>query len=142
MTRIDFYVLSSGEPQAADTFACRLAEKASRAGLRVLIAVDDASRAETLDALLWTFREDSFLPHNRQRKEKRAAVEINCGEDPGPHHGLLINLCSEVPAHFSRFERLAEIVVQEPGALARSRTRFSHFRDRGYPLQSHTIANP
>ncbi|SHF51294.1 DNA polymerase III, chi subunit [Microbulbifer donghaiensis] len=139
MTRIDFYVLASAQPQEADLFACRLAEKAYRSGLRVLLAVDDRERAEQLDQLLWTFREDSFLPHAPQGAEQNAAVEINCGEDPGIHHGLLINLCSEVPGWFSRFERLAEIVVQQPDSLARSRSRFSHFRDRGYPLQSHKI---
>lgn len=141
MTRIDFYVLQSDRPHEGDIFACRLAEKAYRAGMRVLLAVDDRQRAEQLDGLLWTFREDSFLPHAPQGAEQRAAVEINCGEEPGTHHGLLINLCSEVPGWFSRFERLAEIVVQQPRALERSRSRFSHFRDRGYPLQSHRIGN-
>ncbi|WP_237054775.1 DNA polymerase III subunit chi [Microbulbifer sediminum] len=141
MTRIDFYVLSSDQPHQGDVFACRLAEKAFRAGMRVLLAVDDRTRAGQLDELLWTFREDSFLPHAPQAGEQHAAVEINCGEDPGLHHGLLINLCTEIPAWFSRFERLAEIVVQQPESLARSRSRFSHFRDRGYPLQSHRIGS-
>lgn len=147
MTRIDFYVLPSDQPGEADTFACRLAEKANRAGMSVLIAVDTAERAEEMDRLLWTFREDSFLPHALQSAGESTgesaaegtAVEINCGEEPGTHHGLLINLCREVPGWFSRFERLAEIVVQQPEVLARSRTRFSHFRDRGYPLQSHKL---
>lgn len=141
MTRIDFYVLSSDQPHEGNIFACRLAEKAQRAGMRVLIAVDNAERARELDQLLWTFREDSFVPHSPQSAEQGAAVEINCGEDPALHHGLLINLCSEVPGWFSRFERLAEIVVQQPRALERSRSRFSHFRDRGYPLQSHSIGS-
>ncbi|WP_444924383.1 DNA polymerase III subunit chi [Microbulbifer sp. DLAB2-AF] len=139
MTRIDFYILSSDQPQQADIFACRLAEKAYRNGLRVLLAVDNQERAEQLNQLLWTFREDSFLPHANQENGEQAAIEINCGEDPQAHHGLLINLCSKVPNWFSRFERLAEIVVQEANALQRSRSRFGHFRDRGYPLQSHKI---
>ncbi|GAB2901737.1 DNA polymerase III subunit chi [Microbulbifer echini] len=139
MTRIDFYILASDQAQQADLFACRLAEKAYRSGLRVLLAVDNQERAEQLDQLLWTFREDSFLPHASQAKGEQAAIEVNCGEDPGVHHGLLINLCRKVPNWFSRFERHAEIVVQETHSLQRSRSRFSHFRDRGYPLQSHKI---
>ncbi|GAA5445464.1 DNA polymerase III subunit chi [Microbulbifer sp. NBRC 101763] len=139
MTRIDFYILSSDQPQQADIFACRLAEKAYRSGLRVLVAVDNRDHASQIDQLLWTFREDSFLPHAAQSEEQHSAIEINSGEDPGTHHGLLINLCSKVPKWFSRFERLAEIVVQHPDTLQRSRLRFGHFRDRGYPLQSHKI---
>ncbi|MFD1218404.1 DNA polymerase III subunit chi [Microbulbifer celer] len=141
MTRIDFYVLPSENPEEIDNFACRLAEKAFRNGLRVLIAVDSNEHAQKFDNLLWTYREDSFLPHAPQDKDQQAAIEINHGEDPGQHHGLLINLCSDIPAWFSRFERLAEIVCQHPDSLARSRTRYSHFRDRGYPLQSHKIPN-
>ncbi|TLM79684.1 DNA polymerase III subunit chi [Microbulbifer harenosus] len=141
MTRIDFYVLASENPGEIQTFACRLAEKAFRSGLHVLIAVDNAEQAQELDDLLWTYREDSFLPHAQQNKDQQAAIEINSGEDPGHHHGLLINLSSDIPAWFSRFERLAEIVCQHPESLTRSRTRYSHFRDRGYPLQSHNITN-
>ncbi|WOX05021.1 DNA polymerase III subunit chi [Microbulbifer pacificus] len=141
MTRIDFYVLASENPGEIPTFACRLAEKAFRSGLHVLIAVDNPEQAQQLDELLWTYREDSFLPHAVQNKVQQAAIEINSGEDPGQHHGLLINLCSDIPAWFSRFERLAEIVCQQPGSLARSRTRYTHYRDRGYPLQSHNITN-
>ncbi|WP_299943722.1 DNA polymerase III subunit chi [uncultured Microbulbifer sp.] len=139
MTQIDFYILSSQRIEQADIFACRLAEKAYRTGLGVLLAVDHPERAEQLNRLLWTFREDSFVPHAPQGEEPPAAVEINCGEDPGAHHGLMINLCSAVPNWFSRFERLAEIVVQQPQALQRSRTRFGLFRERGYPLKSHKI---
>ena len=141
MTRIDFYVLASENPEEIQKFACRLAEKAFRNGLRVLIAVDDSAQAEQLDQLLWTFREDSFLPHAPQNLDQQAAIELNSGEDPGQHHGLLINLCTEIPTWFSQFDRLAEIVCQHPDSLARSRTRYSHFRDRGYPLQSHKIPN-
>lgn len=141
MTRIDFYILPSESPGEIDTFACRLAEKAFRNGLRVLIAVDSQEQAAKLDDQLWTYREDSFLPHAPQNADQQAAIEINHGEDPGLHHGLLINLCSDIPAWFSRFDRLAEIVCQHPDSLARSRTRYSHFRDRGYPLQSHKIPN-
>ncbi|WP_444932051.1 DNA polymerase III subunit chi [Microbulbifer sp. SSSA002] len=139
MTRIDFYILSSDQPEHADIFACRLAEKAYRAGMRVLIAVDNPQRVEQMDQLLWSFREDSFLPHAPQADNQQAQIEINSGDDPADHHGLLINLCTKVPKWFSRFERLAEIVIQQPEPLKRSRLRFGHFRDRGYPLQSHKI---
>ncbi|MDP5209181.1 MULTISPECIES: DNA polymerase III subunit chi [unclassified Microbulbifer] len=139
MTQIDFYILSSQQLEQADIFACRLAEKAYRTGLGVLLAVDNPERAEQLNRLLWTFREDSFVPHALQGTTPHGVVEINSGGDPGVHHGLMINLCSALPNWFSRFERLAEIVVQQPQALQRSRTRFGLFRERGYPLKSHKI---
>lgn len=141
MTRTDFYILQSDRASAVDLFACRLAERAQRSGMQVLVAVDSGERGAQLDALLWRFREDSFVPHGLQSAGAELAVEINTGQAPGRHHGLLINLCAELPAWFSQFERLAEIVLQQPDALQRSRRRYSYFRDRGYPLQSHHINN-
>ena len=51
---------------------------------------------------------------------------------------VLINLSSEVPLFFSRFERVTEIIGLLDKASGRERFRF--YRDRGYPLKSHTIA--
>lgn len=141
MTRTDFYILQTDQSSAVDLFACRLAEKAQRNDIQVLIAVDDHERAAEMDALLWGFREDSFVPHGLQNVDSALAVEINTGQSPGGHHGLLINLCRELPRWFSQFERLAEIVLQQSDSLTRSRRRYSYFRDRGYPLQSHPISN-
>jgi DNA polymerase-3 subunit chi len=50
---------------------------------------------------------------------------------------VLINLSDDVPAYFSRFERLLEIIdaaKPEPG-----RKRYQYYLDRGYPLQTHKI---
>ena len=51
------------------------------------------------------------------------------------YQGLLINLGQEIPSWFSRFERLSEIVIQEPGILKNTREHFSFFRERGYPIE-------
>ena len=63
MTRIDFYSLT--EDSGGDRFllTCRLVQRARGDGLRVYIETADAPTARQLDRLLWTFRDESFLPH-------------------------------------------------------------------------------
>ena len=50
---------------------------------------------------------------------------------------MLINLGSDVPTFFGRFDRVAEIVLDPERDLGRERYR--HYRDRGYPLQHHEL---
>jgi DNA polymerase III subunit chi len=42
-----------------------------------------------------------------------------------------------VPTFFGRFERVAEIIVQDRRDVGRDRYRF--YRDRGYPLFHHEL---
>ncbi len=141
MTRIDFYVL--GERAGGDRFvlACRLTEKAWNRGHRVYLHTGSDEEARRLDKLLWTFRQGSFLPHGLAGESDPGLnpILIGGGDDPEEEHGVLINLCSEVPPFFSRFERLVEPIDRDEQVRRTGRERFRFYRDRGYPLNSHEI---
>lgn len=145
MTRIDFYVLSSGGAQHRGVFACRLAEKAVGQGMNIYVHTSGPGETSQLDELLWTFRDGSFLAHLTVEEAKRADPEgltrILIGHEGCPDNldGLLINLDSDVPQFFSRFERLAEIVGDDDAARHDARERYRFYRDRGYQLNSHTL---
>jgi len=140
MTQIDFYVLPETTSDARWLFACRLIDKVHRLGHQVLVALDTESDAKAFDELLWTFKPESFIPHQLIGAGKAAApVEITYSGDAGAHHGLLLNLSSDIPAYFSRFERLSEVVIQEPNALQTSRERFSFYKGRGYPIETRKL---
>lgn len=139
MTRIDFYILQAKSEADRLHFAARLCEKAFKQNLRVLILTDNAETASELDQLLWFFKPDAFIPHSLTGLNLAEPVLISAGEDDPSQHELLINLSFAVPAMFSRFQRLAEIVVQTPETLAATRTQFAYYRDRGYPVATHPI---
>ena len=60
--------------------------------------------------------------------------------DPVVHEDVLINLCEETPAFFSRFHRLIEIVTTDETDRKRARERFRFYRDRGYEIVTHDLA--
>lgn len=145
MTRIDFYTL---EPDSAgDRFllSCRLAERARGEGMRVLIYCPDPESARHLDRLLWTYRQDSFLPHGLVGPAfpdldlGLTPVLISPDGNPEAEDQVLINLAPEAPAFFSRFERVCEPVDQDPDVTDAGRRRFRFYKDRGYPLEHHRI---
>ncbi len=145
MTQVDFYILAATTARQRQQFACRLAEKAFRLGHSVYLHTDNQQQAEQLSELLWSFRPDSFIPHVLPTQQAEHAsidnspVHIGHGIINVPQHQLLINLGHSVPEHFSRFERLSEIVVQDPELTAITRQNYKFYRDRGYPLNTHDL---
>lgn len=139
MTQVDFYVLPDATPRSRVLFTCRLAEKVFGLGQRSFVHLASDTEAHELDELMWTFRDRSFLPHALAGADKGEPVLLGCNREPAGEFHLLINLALEVPAFFSRFERVAEIVDADPQIRARGRERFRFYKDRGYPLETHTL---
>lgn len=139
MTRIDFYVAASVGSDARLDIAARLADKAFGRGHRVFIQTGSPDLAEELDDYLWSFRPASFLPHALASEKPDADVVIGWAQDPAPHDDVLINLAPTAPAFFSRFERVAEVVTQDPESLDQLRAAWRFYRDRGYPLNKHDL---
>lgn len=139
MTRIDFYVTSSPEALGREHFTCRLARKAFGLGRALHIHAGDEVQLARLDDLLWTFSDASFLPHAKLGATPSAPITLDCEQAPDPVPGLLINLASEVPPFFSRFERLAEVIGADAAGREMGREHFRFYRDRGYPLQVHNV---
>ena len=141
MTRVDFYSLE--ERSGGDRFllTCRLVERIHAEGLRIFIHVPDREQARRLDRLLWTFRQQSFLPHGSadEADPELTPILIGHGGDPGDENQVLINVGLEVPTFFSSFERLCEPIDQDPVVRDAGRKRYSYYRDRGYPLHHHKI---
>jgi len=138
MTHIDFYF------NAEDRFqvACRLAGKAQKQGQRMLIYAPDPETAARIDKLLWTWPAIGFVPHCAVHSPLAAetAVLIAAGEDTPAGCDLLLNLGADCPPHFERFGRLLEIVPTPEDEKEKGRARFRYYRDRGYRIASHDLA--
>lgn len=142
MTRVDFYVIPSADPDARLTIACRLAEKAWRQGMRVFVLCADEAQRETLDTRLWSFRGETFIPHNAVEEHADSPVVLGLGEAPESHRDLLINLTLAIPSFVAHFSRVAELVVEEPAIRQAARENFRQYREQGYPLQDHRLPRP
>ena len=141
MTRIDFYLLPEGMTDGVVMTACKLCDKATGTGMKVYINTPDAALAEALDGALWSFRQGSFISHEKFTGRAPDAPEpmvlIGELEPPATHHSAMINLGLEVPAFFSRFERVLEVVSGDPVQRAKCRERYKFYRDRGYELKTY-----
>jgi DNA polymerase-3 subunit chi len=140
MTSIDFYT-HVDEPLAV---AARIVAKAYAAHGSVRVLTPDAAATDALDRLLWIQPPLAFLPHCRMDSVVAAETPIWIDERTA-HDGpasVLVNLQSEPPPFFSRFERLAEIVGRDEAAIAAGRARYRFYRERGYELRTHNLSEP
>jgi len=161
MTKIDFYITSINTLDDYWHFACRLTEKAFRKQCDVYLHTANEEHMAAVEKLLWTFRPNSFLPHSSEISSEISAemsnkanednskidsaasatgeILVACSGDPRDHHDVLVNLTEQTPECFSRFTRVAEVVMGTDEAKAKSRQRYKYYRDRGYPLEVHNL---
>lgn len=140
--RIDFYKLRSQSRSGIEQFCCQLADKVVKMGKAVFVLANDAAQARQLDDIMWTFNDSSFVPHGIQGSVDDADTPVIIGHDvPAGGSYLLINLTDRVPVSLDEFDRVAEIINDDPAVLHQGRQRYSSYRNDAYPLHYHEI-NP
>lgn len=139
MNRADYYILPDADLDSRELFLCRLCEKILGLGLRIYIYTGSAEEAQRLDARLWSFRADAFVPHVILGKEPAAPIEIGSGEQRPTHQEVFVNLTLNLPEDAFRFQRIVEVVVQEPAVLAATRQNYKSCSERGLELHRHDM---
>jgi DNA polymerase III subunit chi len=117
-----FYHLES---QPLQTVLPVLVEKTLSRGWRACLRFSTAERLEIIDSALWTYRDDTFLPHGTARDGHagRQPVFLTL-DDANPNRAdalfLLEGAAEREPQRFSRVLRLFDTNDEEAKALARA----------------------
>lgn len=139
--KIDFYVLDVSEGQRALLFACKLIEQAHLQQQSVYVHMQSKQEAERLDKLLWTYKEDSFIPHHLSDAAvtKAAPIQIGFAKALPAKQEVLLNFSSEVPAFYAQFGQVVEIVFSDPIVQQLARERFKFYRSNSCDITTHKI---
>jgi DNA polymerase-3 subunit chi len=125
-------------------YSCRLLRKAWGSGARVVVTAEPDTLSR-LDQMLWTFSALEFVPHCRLPAAPATVaatpVVLAGSLQSCPHHEVLVNLGSQVPDGFERFERFIELVTLDDDDRAAARSRWKHYTDRGYAMKRHDLAS-
>lgn len=134
--RADFYLID--KPRFREQpllLVCELTKKAFAAQQPLLILTRDFAQAEAVDELLWSFDEDSFIPHQLAGDEddaQTAVLIVPPGVDT-PDRPLVINLRAACAP--GQYERVLEVVAAEPSEREGSRERWREYHQRGFQLR-------
>ncbi|WP_337996147.1 DNA polymerase III subunit chi [Oleispirillum naphthae] len=134
MARIDFYHLQKWPLERA---LPELLERALARGMTALVTAASADRVKDLDALLWTYREDSWLPHGAAGADDPASQPVwitDAAENPNGADLLVITEGADLldPAGFARCLDLFDGGLPED--VESARRRWARYREAGHGL--------
>jgi len=143
MTRVDFHFNLVDRLD----YACRLARKIVRSGERATFWCADSALLAQWDAQLWSFSPVEFIPHVFADDPLAADTPIILSSHgiERPDRSILVSLLgqgSEPAIHFSRYQRLIELVSTDSADRSAARDRWRFYRDRGYPIHTHEAGPP
>ena len=132
MTEILFYHL---QRQPLERVLPTLLEKSLERGWRVVVQGASDERIEALDAYLWTFRDDSFLPHGTHKQpeanEQPILLTVN---DDNPNKADVRFLIDGVPVpeDASPYQRIVLLFDgEDEDAVAAARTHWTQAKEKG-----------
>jgi len=133
MTEVLFYHL---QRQPIEQVLPTLLERSVERGWRVVIQAASEERVEALDAHLWTYRDDAFLPHGTARDSEAVAQPILLTTADHNPNGATVRFLIDgtpMPADASSYARIVLLFDgEDEDAVAAARMRWSEAKAQGF----------
>ncbi len=133
MTEILFYHLQG---QKVEGVLPGLLERSLERGWRVVVQAGSEERVEALDAQLWTYRDDSFLPHgtDREREAAQQPVLLSISErNPNAANVRFLIDGAALPPDAESYQRIVLVFDgDDEDAVAAARAQWSEAKIRGF----------
>jgi DNA polymerase III subunit chi len=135
MTEVLFYHL---QDVSLESMLPPLLEKSLERGWRVVVQSTSEERADALDAHLWTYRDDSFLPHTTWRAGDAEDHPIVLAiEESNPNRANVRFLVDSAPLPIdsAAYDRIVLVFNGEDAdALTVARTVWTDCKTRGFEV--------
>jgi len=133
MTEVLFYHLQG---QRLDGVLPTLLERSLERGWRVAVQGASEERMDALDAHLWTYREDSFLPHGTWRETEAAEQPILLTMTESNPNGAGVRFLIDgapLPPDAETYERLVLVFDgDDDEAVTAARAQWTAAKERGF----------
>jgi DNA polymerase-3 subunit chi len=133
VTEVLFYHL---QRQPLESVLPSMLERSLARGWRVVVQTATDERADAIDAHLWTFRDDSFLPHGTAREGTPAEHPVLITTQEHNPNGAQVRFLVDgtgVPEDAAAYERIVLIFDgEDEDAVAAARTRWSEVKPKGF----------
>jgi DNA polymerase III subunit chi len=132
MTEMLFYHLKG---QRLEQVLPPLLQKSLERGWRVVVQASSDERVEALDAHLWTWRDDAFLPHGSARDPEAAEQPIVLTANAENPNGATVRFLVDgvnLAADAANYERIVLLFDgDDPEAVEMARTRWQEAKSAG-----------
>ena len=134
MTEVLFYHLQN---LTLENVLPPLLEKSIQRGWRVVVQAGSDERIEALDSHLWTYRDDSFLPHGTQRSADAAEQPILLVTGSDNPNGAKVRFLVDGAAlpDCTKYDRVVVVFNgDDDEALAQARASWVDYKSRDCDL--------
>ena len=133
MTEVLFYHLHR---QPIERVLPSLLEKSLERGWRVVVQAASEERIEALDAHLWTYRDDTFLPHGTSKEADVALQPIlltTADDNPNDANVRFLIDGAAMPGNAKDYQRIVLLFDGEDDeAVAAARERWKEAKSAGH----------
>ena len=132
MTEVLFYHLQN---QRIESVLPALLERSIARGWRVIVQTTSEDRVDALDAHLWTYRDDSFLPHGTDRDAsapQQTVLLTTRDHNPNAANVRFLIDAAPLPPDVTGYERLVLLFDgDDPDAVAGARGLWAAVKVQG-----------
>ncbi|MEM0909009.1 MAG: DNA polymerase III subunit chi [Pseudomonadota bacterium] len=132
MAEVMFYHL---ERQSLEEVLPLLLEKTLARGLKAVVEVPDPARLDALDRHLWTYRDDSFLPHASERDDPgtRQPIWLTTGQDNPNGAAIRFLAHGADPINIDAYQRVVLLFsADDADGVAHARTQWKPLKAAGH----------
>ena len=125
------------ERSSLDQVLPDLLDRTLKRGWRALVRTGAADRLDHLDGWLWSYRDESFLPHGQASEPfaDRQPVLITTEQDNPNGAQALFLIDGAEPGDLSAYERFIVLFDgRDDAALNEARARWKTFKAQGLPI--------
>ena len=133
MTEIRFYHLQTTPLERA---LPGILTQAHQRGMRVIVRCPDEESVKSIDALLWSFAPESFLPHASRGDATRQPIWISTDDKNVNDANVLVLTGATQSENLKEFDLCCEIFDgMDQDAVQGARARWKSLKDEGYNLK-------
>jgi DNA polymerase-3 subunit chi len=133
MTEVLFYHLQG---QKLEGVLPTLLERSLERGWKVVVQGGVEERIEALDAMLWTYRDDGFLPHGTWREPEAASQPVLLTVHDSNPNGAAIRFLIDgapMPENAGDYQRIVLLFDgEDEDATAAARTQWTDIKAKGF----------
>jgi DNA polymerase-3 subunit chi len=135
MTEMLFYHL---QRQPVERVLPTLLEKSYERGWKVIVQASTDERVDALDAHLWTYKDDGFLPHGTAREAEAPQQPILLTTGDHNPNGATVRFLIDgapVPEDADAYERIVLMFDgEDEDAVAAARARWGEAKSKGFAV--------
>ena len=124
-------------------YVCKLIERGYKQNINpIFIKTDTQKQAEELDKVLWTFRQESYIPHTLvdQDSNNTQPVQIGWIDNEIEDAEAIINLSDGMPDITNHLKKIHEIIDNIDEKKEKARERWKKYKSIGFNIKAHKVS--